>query len=86
MIQMMRNMFQPGTQQQQTPGTTPVQFPSALPLTSGIPPITPTSTPQQSDADELAASMDRTKLNVDESEKRRKTEDQMNMDHENEHP
>ena len=86
MIQMMQNMFQPGTQQQQTPGTTPVQLPSASSLPSGIPPIASTSTPQRSDADELAASMDRTKLNTDESEKKRKTDDRMNMDHENVHP
>ena len=68
-----------------TPGTMPVQLPSAS-LPSGIPPFALTSTHQRSNADELAASMDRTKLNTDESEKKRKTDDRMNMDHENVHP
>ena len=86
MLQMMKDMFQPSTPQQQTPGTVPAQISFASTIFSRIFPITPTGIHPRSKADELAASMDRTKLNSDKSEKKRKTDDRMNMDHENKHP
>ena len=86
MLQMMKDMFQPSTQQQQTPGTTLAKLPFASTLSSGIPSITTTDIHQRSEADELVASMNRTKLNTDDSEKKRKFDDRMNMDHGNEHP
>ena len=86
MMQMMQRMFpQPSTQQQQMPVTTPLQFPITSPLASEQPAITPTSV-SQSDADELAATMDKTKLSTEESVKKQKTTDRMNLEHENNHP
>ena len=85
MIQMMQNMFQqPDTQQQQMPGITLLPFPIATPLYSGQPATTPTSASRsESDADALAASMHRTKLDTAESAKKQKTTDPMNL--ENDH-
>ena len=86
MFQMMKDMFQPSTQQQQTPGTAPAQISFSSTIASGISPITPTGVHPRIEEDELAASMDRTNLNTDVSEKKRKTDDQMNLDHENLNP
>ena len=86
MLQMMKDMFQPSTQQQQTSGTAPAQIFFELTITSRISPITPTGIHPRSLTDDLAAPMNRTKLNSDESEKKQKTDDRMNMDHENLHP
>ena len=85
MFQMMQQLFPPSSIQQ-TPGMTPGQVPGTSVLPSGTPPIAIPSTHQRSEADELAASMDRTKLTTVESEKKRKTEDRMNLEHENEYP
>ena len=86
MLQMMKDMFQPSTQQQQTAGTAPAQISFSSTMASGISPITPNGVHPRSTADDLVESMDRTKLNTDKSEKKRKTEDQMNLEDENLHP
>ena len=86
MLQMMKDMFQPSTQQQQTSVTAPAQISFRSTISSRISPITPTGIHPRSEADDLAASMNQTKLNSDESEKKRKTDDRMNMDHKNLNP
>ena len=86
MMQMMQRMFpQTSTQQQQMPGMTQLQFPITSPPASEQPAITPTSV-SQSDANELAVTMDKTKLSTEESVKKQKTLDRMNLEHKNNHP
>ena len=59
---------------------------SRKPLASGQPATTLTSASQRSDADKLAVTMTRTKLDTEESQKKQKTTDPMNLEHENIHP
>ena len=85
MIQMMQNMFQQSnTHQQQIPATTLLPSPTVTHLYGEQPVTIPTSASQsENDADALAASMHRTKLDTAKSAKKQKTTDPMNL--ENDH-
>ena len=82
----MKDLLLPSTQQQQTAGTAPAQISLSSTMASGISTITPNGVHPRGTADDLVEPMNRTKLNTDESEKKRKTEDRMNLDDENVHP